>query len=139
MKDKNQVEVSTLRLIRAAVQDRDIAARSRGNEDGISETEILQVLQTMIRQRQESEALYREGGRAALAERELQEIDIIRQFMPRQLSDDEVASAIDGVIAETGAGSLKDMGKVMGVLRTRYSGQIDLGKASAELKARLSS
>ncbi len=138
MKNKKQVEVSTLRLILAAVKDRDIAARSKGNDDGISEVEILQVLQTLVRQRRESIGHYTENGRMDLAEREEQEIGVIESFLPRQLDDKEFEEAIAAVIAETGAGSVKDMGKVMGVLRNRYAGQMDFGRASGLLKDRLS-
>ena len=138
MKEKNQVAVSTLRLILTAIKDRDIAARSKGNDEGISEAEILQVLQTMVRQRHESIALYKKGGRQELADQEAQEIAVIESFMPRQLEEAEVAAVIKEAIAETGAESIKDMGKVMGILRDRYAGQMDFGKASAALKAELS-
>ncbi len=137
MKAKDQIAVSTLRLILTAVKDRDIAARSKGVEDGISDADILQVLQTMIRQRHESIALYRQGKREELAEQEEREIAVIEGFLPRQLSDDEMAEAIRAAIEETGAGSIKDMGKAMGVLRERYAGQMDFGKASQALKAAL--
>jgi len=138
MKGKNAIAVSTIRLIIAAIKDRDIAARSKGNEDGISDAEILQVLQTMVRQRHDSIALYKKGGRQDLADQEAHEIRVIESFLPRQLSADEMASAVDHVVAETGATSIKDMGKAMGALRARYAGQMDFGKASALLKERLS-
>ena len=130
-------EVSTLRLIQAAIKDRDIAARSKGVDDGISDDQILQVLQTMVRQRHESIELYKRGNRDELAEREAQEIKVIQGFMPRQLNETETEAAIDEVVAATGAKSIKDMGKAMGALRERYAGQIDFGKAGAALKARL--
>ena len=139
MKEQDQVAVSTLRLIRAAVKDRDIAARSRGGDGGIGEADILQVMQTMVRQRQEAIQLYEQGGRDELARREEQEIAVIREFMPRQLDDGEIAAAISAVIAETGAGSVKDMGKALGALRARHAGQMDFGKAAAMLKAELAS
>lgn len=138
MKEKNAVATSTLRLILTAIKDRDIAARSKGNDEGISDTEILQVLQTMVRQRHESIELYTQGGRQELADREASEITVIEGFMPRQLDEAEITAAIASVIEETGAGSIKDMGKAMGVLRDRYAGQMDFGKASAVLKAQLS-
>tara|TARA_R110000787_G_scaffold27169_3_gene75565 strand:+ start:172 stop:633 length:462 start_codon:yes stop_codon:yes gene_type:complete len=137
MKEKKPIAVSTLRLILTAVKDRDIAARSKGNDEGISDPEILQVLQTMVRQRQESIALYKQGGRQELADQELAEIAVIESFMPRQLDEAEIEAAIAGVIEETGAGSIKDMGKAMGVLREKYAGQMDFGRASAVLKAQL--
>ena len=137
MKEKDPVAVSTLRLIQAAIKDRDIAARSKGVDDGISDDQILQVLQTMVRQRHESIEMYEMGNRDALAEREAQEIKVIQGFMPRQLNETETEAAIDEVVAVTGAKSIKDMGKAMGALRERYAGQIDFGKAGAALKARL--
>lgn len=138
MKEKNQVAVSTLRLILTAVKDRDIAARSKGVDDGISDSDILQVLQTMVRQRHDSIEMYRQGNRPELAAREAEEIEVIESFMPRQLGDAEIEAAIASVIEDTGAASIKDMGKAMGALRERYAGQMDFGKASAMLKARLS-
>ena len=137
MKEKDPVAVSTLRLIQAAIKDRDIAARSKGVDDGISDDQILQVLQTMVRQRHESIEMYKRGNRDELAEREAQEIKVIQGFMPRQLNEAETEAAIDEVVAATGAKSIKDMGKAMGALRERYAGQIDFGKAGAAIKARL--
>ena len=137
MKEKKQVAVSTLRLIQAAIKDRDIAARSKGVDDGISDDEILQVLQTMVRQRNESIEMYKKGDRDELAAREAQEIDVIQGFMPRQLDDAEMDTAIAEVIEATGAESIKDMGKAMGALREQYAGQMDFGKAGAALKQRL--
>ncbi|MEC8532244.1 MAG: GatB/YqeY domain-containing protein [Pseudomonadota bacterium] len=137
MKEKDPVAVSTMRLIQAAIKDRDIAARSKGVDDGISDDQILQVLQTMVRQRHESIEMYKRGNRDELAEREAQEIKVIQGFMPRQLNETETEAAIDEVVAATGAKSIKDMGKAMGALRERYAGQIDFGKAGAALKARL--
>lgn len=138
MKEKKQVAVSTLRLILTAIKDRDIAARSKGVDDGIGEPEILQVLQTMVRQRHDSIDMYKQGNRPELAAREAEEIEVIEGFMPRQLGDAEIEAAITSVIADTGAASIKDMGKAMGALRERYAGQMDFGKASAMLKAQLS-
>jgi len=138
MKEKNQVAVSTLRLILTAVKDRDIAARSKGVDDGISDADILQVLQTMVRQRHDSIEMYKQGNRPDLAAREAEEITVIEGFMPRQLGDAEIEVAIASVIEDTGASSIKDMGRAMGALRGRFAGQMDFGKASAMLKAKLS-
>jgi len=137
MKEKNTVAVSTLRLILAAIKDRDIAGRSNGVDDGVPDEEILQVLQTMVRQRNESIEMYRKGNREELAQQEEQEIEVIQSFMPRQLDDAEMEAAIAEVIEATGASSIKDMGKAMGALRERYAGQMDFGKAGPALKSRL--
>ena len=138
LKDKDERAVSTLRLIMAALKDRDIAARSKGNMDGISEDEILQMLQTMVKQRRESISMYEKGGRLELAEQEGEEIAIIQRFLPEQLDEAATGAAVDKTIADIGAGGLKDMGAVMGALRENYAGQMDFGKASAIVKARLS-
>jgi uncharacterized protein YqeY len=137
MKAGQAKELSTLRLITAALKDRDIAARSKGNNDGISDDEILSMLQTMIKQRQESSKMYREGGREELAQSEDEEITIIRTFLPDQMDEAAIADAITAAITESGAESIKDMGKVMGVLKTKYAGQMDFGAASGLIKARL--
>lgn len=137
MKSKNQTALSTIRLIMAALKDRDIAARSKGQADGIEEAEILSMLGSMVKQRQESAKVYCDAGREELAEREEAEIEIIQKFMPAQLSDDDVAAAIDSIIADTGASDIKDMGKVMGVLKSKYAGQVDMGKAGSAVKAKL--
>ena len=138
MKEKKPVAVSTLRLILTAIKDRDIAARSKGVDNGISDTDILQVLQTMVRQRHDSIEMYTQGNRPELAAREAEEITVIEGFMPRQLGDAEIKAAIASVIEDTGARSIKDMGKAMGALRERFAGQMDFGNASARLKAQLS-
>lgn len=138
MKSKDARAVSTVRLILAALKDRDIAARSKGNHDGIDDAEILQMLQTMVKQREESIALYEKGGRLELAQQEQEEIDIIRSYLPKQLSDTEIAAAVKEVVAELGAKSLKDMGRTMAALRERYAGQMDFTKASGAVKAQLS-
>lgn len=135
---QDQRAVSTLRLILAALKDRDIAARSSETEKRISDDEILQMLQSMVKQREESIAMYEEGGRLELAEQEQAEIDVIRRFLPRQLSRAETEQAVDETIAELGASSLKEMGKVMAELRRRYPGRMDFGKAAGLVKARLS-
>ena len=129
--------VSTLRLISAALKDRDIAARGSGNNEGIGENEVLSMLQTMIKQRQESAKLYREGGREELAEAEEEEIKTIRRFLPEQLDGGAIREAVRKAVAETGAGSAKDMGKVMGYLKTHYAGKMDFSEASAAVKEAL--
>lgn len=138
LKNKDQVTLSTVRLISAALKDRDIAARSTGNTDGIAEPEILSMLQSMIKQRQESSKTYREANRADLADREDAEIKIISSFMPAQLSDADVSSAIDSVITSIGAKDIKDMGKVMNELKAKYAGQMDMAKAGGVVKQKLS-
>lgn len=138
MKAKDELSVSTLRLILAALKDRDIAARSKGNKDGIPDSELLSLLQSMIKQRRDSITAYQNGGRMDLAQQEAGEIAIIESFMPEQMGDDEIADAIDAVIAGVGATGLKDMGKAMGALKQQYAGKMDFGKASALVKARLS-
>lgn len=137
MKAKEQHRVSTLRLILAAIKDRDVAARGEGHPEGISDDEILQLLAKMIRQRRESIKLYEEGGRVDLAEREAAEIVVIEGFLPRQLDDAEVEKAVREAIGEVGATGLKDMGRTMAVLKERYAGQMDFGKASALVKKEL--
>ncbi len=138
MKAKDSCKVSTLRLILAAVKDRDVAARATGNADGIDDAQILELLAKMVRQRRESIKLYEEGGRVDLAEREAEEIRVIESFMPRQLTDDEVSEAVDAAIAEVEASGLKDMGRVMAALKKRYAGRMDFAKASALVKKALS-
>ena len=137
LKSKDQVAMSTIRLITAAIKDRDIAARSNGNQDGIGDAEILSLLQSMIKQRQESSKTYEEAGRPELAEREKAEIGVIEKFLPAQMSDDEVSAAIDSIIADVGAADIKDMGKVMNELKGKYAGQIDMTKAGGLVKAKL--
>ena len=137
LKSKDQTAMATIRLILAALKDRDIAARSKGKADGIGESEILSMLQSMIKQRQESAKTYCDAGREELAEREEAEIEVIQGFLPKQMSEDEVKSAIDKIVEDTGASDIKDMGKVMGVLKSQYAGQVDMGKASGMVKAKL--
>ena len=137
MRAKDQRSVATLRLILAALKDRDIAARGRGVTDGVDEAEITDMLSKMIKQRRESIALYEQGGRLELAEQEQEEIDVIQRFLPQPLSDADVAAAIDAAIAETGAESLKDMGKCMAALKAKHAGVMDFAKAGAVVKAKL--
>ena len=137
MKGKDAPTVSTLRLIMAALKDRDIAARGKGNKDGIPEEEILGLLQSMIKQRRDSIALYEKGGRMELAQQEAEEIAIIEEYLPQQMSDDDIAAAIDAVIEDAGAATLKDMGKVMAGLKEKHAGSMDFSMASAMVKERL--
>jgi uncharacterized protein YqeY len=138
MKDRDAERLSTLRLINAAIKDRDIAARSDGREDGVDDTEVLGILGKMVKQRQESARAYEEGGRIDLAEQELKEIGYIEAFLPRQLTEDEAAVAVDEAIAAVGAESIRDMGKVMGSLKERYTGQMDFGAVGPMVKSKLS-
>lgn len=137
LKTKDQVALSTIRLISAALKDRDIAARSDNNHDGISDDEILSMLQTMIKQRNESAKMYEDGRRPELAAAEQAEIELIKQFLPEQLSHDDIEKAIKDAVAETGAASIKDMGKVMAHLKEHYAGQMDFSAASQMVKAAL--
>ncbi|ERL98301.1 hypothetical protein HIMB11_00905 [Rhodobacteraceae bacterium HIMB11] len=139
MKDKAANRLSTLRLISAAIKDRDIAARAEGNDEGVGDDELLAILGKMTRQRSESAKTYEEAGRIDLAERELEEITVIEEFLPRQLDDDEVDAAIDTAITTVGAASIRDMGKVMGELKGKYTGQMDFGSVGAKVKGKLSS
>lgn len=136
-KAQDKRRISTLRLISAAIKDRDIAARTAGKGQA-TDAELLELLAKMIKQREESEKIYTEAGRAELAKQEAEEIAIIREFLPKQLSDKEMEKAIEDAIAKAGATSVKDMGKVMAELKARYAGQMDFAKASALVKAKLS-
>lgn len=139
MKSGDKKRLSTLRLVNAAIKDRDIAARAddsgqaTGN-DKITDQEILALLQKMIKQRRDSAATYRQGGREELAEGEEAEIKIIEEYLPQQMSEDEMRAAVKAAIAETGCCGLKDMGKIMGVLKERFTGSMDFGKVSAMVK-----
>jgi len=137
MKQKEDVAVSTLRLILAALKDRDIADRSKGNQDGISDDAILSLLQSMIKQRRESIDVYEKAGRQELADKEREEIEVIETFLPKQLSEEEMTKAVKGAITKVKASSLKEMGQVMGELKANYAGQMDFGKASAMVKEML--
>jgi len=130
--------VATLRLINAAIKDRDIAARSEDRSDGVSDEEILAILNKRVKQRQESAAAYEKGCRPDLAEQERGEIEVIREFMPRQMSEAEIRDAVVKVVDEESATSLKDMGRCMGVLKERHPGEMDFGKAGAIMKDKLS-
>lgn len=137
LKSKDQTAMSTIRLILAALKDRDIAARGQGKADGIDDAEILSMLQSMIKQRRESAKVYCDAGREELAEREEAEIEVIQRFLPAQMSESEVGAAIDKIIADTGASNVKDMGKVMAVLKSEYAGRLDMGKAGGLVKGKL--
>ncbi len=137
LKQKDERATSTLRLILAALKDRDIAARGKGNADLVSDDEILLMLQTMLKQRRESISMYEQGGRLELAEQEREEIGIIEQFLPKQLSGDDLSEAVSDVISDLKASSLKDMGAVMAELRNRYAGRMDFGAASGIVKGAL--
>ena len=138
MKDKDASRLSTLRLINAAIKDKDIAARAGGEDDGVPDTEVLAILGKMTKQRIESARAYEEGGRLDLAERERSEMSVIEEFLPRQLNDAETTAAIDTAIADIGAESIRDMGKVIGALKSKYTGQMDFGMVGPMVKDRLS-
>ncbi len=138
MKAKEVRRISTLRLILAALKDRDIASRTRADGAGVAEEEILQMMQTMIRQRRESIALYEKGGRLDLAAQEQEEISIIEGYLPRQMSEDEIRAVGRQIVGEIGAKGIKDMGRVMAALKQRYAGRLDAGKASSIVKSMLS-
>lgn len=127
--------LSTLRLITSAVKDREIALRT--TDGSVGEAEVLALLGKMVKQRQESARVYLQGGRAELADKELAEVRVIEEFLPGALSPAEVAAAVDAAIAEAGAASIKDMGRVMAVLKAQYTGQMDFGAVGAVLKSRL--
>jgi uncharacterized protein len=131
MKTRDTRTVSTVRLILAALKERDVAARGEGRRDGIDEPEILRMMHGMIKQRRESIALYERGNRADLAQQEQEEIGVIETFLPRQMSEEEIAAAAREAIAETGAAGVRDMGRVMTTLRDRHAGSIDLARAGA--------
>ncbi len=136
MKDKDTRRLSTLRLVNAAIQDRDIALRGKG-KDKADEEEVLDILTKMVKQREESSKMYREGNRPELEAQELEEMEIIREFLPVQLTEEETEVAVSEAIVETGAESLRDMGKVMGILKERYRGQLDMGVVGGLVKSKL--
>jgi uncharacterized protein len=135
MKAKNERAVSTLRMVNSTLKNADIEARTTGKP--IGDAEVLSILQKMIKQRQESVELYKKGNRADLVKQEEEEIAIISGYLPKQMSEAEMTAAIDAAIAETGAASMKDMGKVIGALRGQYAGQMDMAKVSGMVKAKL--
>jgi hypothetical protein len=138
MKNKDAERLSTLRLINAAIKDMDIDLRGKGEEDAVvTDADVLGILGKMVKQRQESARAYEEGGRLELAEKELAEITVIEEFLPRQLDELQTMVAVEDAIAEVGAESVRDMGKVMGVLKGKYLGQMDFGKVGPMVKAKL--
>ena len=137
MKARDTSRLATLRLINAAIKDREIAARGDQGVSELSDADLSAVLARMVKQRRDSARAYEEAARLDLAEKELAEITVIEGFLPRQLSDPEMAEAISAIIAQTGATSVRDIGKVMAVLKTRYAGQMDFGKAGALVKEKL--
>lgn len=138
MKAKNERTVSTLRMVNSALKNADIEARGSGKPP-LADADLLSLLQKMIKQRQESVEMYKKGGRDDLVKQEQEEIAIITAYLPKQMSDDEMKAAIDAAVAETAAAGMKDMGKVIAVLRGKFAGQMDFGKASGMVKTRLSS
>ena len=138
MRARDTQKISTIRLINAAIKDRDIAIRSEDNLEGVSDEEILSILSKMIKQRKESAKQYEEGGRLELAQQELEEIEIIENFLPRQLDLNEIEQIVKKIILEINANSLRDMGKVMNLLKENYSGKMDFGKAGVVAKELLS-
>ena len=138
MKARDARTLSTVRLILAGLKERDVAARGEGNNEGIAESEIARMLQAMVKQRRESIALFEQGNRVDLAQQERDEITVIESFLPRQMDEGEIEAAARAAIAATGAAGLKDMGKVMSLLRERHAGTIDLGRAGAAVKRQLS-
>ena len=137
MRDKEVLRLSTLRLVMAAIKDRDIAARVDGVDNSVSDDEILAILGKMIKQRKDSAAAYGNAGRTELAAQELSEIEIITGFLPKQLNDDEIEDVVKKVINDSGASGIRDMGKVMGLLKKNYAGQMDFGKAGGLVKSLL--
>jgi uncharacterized protein len=137
MKARDHKRLGCLRLMQAGLKDRDIANRTEGGRDLISDDEILQLFAKQIKSREDSIALYEKGNRPELAQAERDEIAVIREFMPKQMDEAEARAAVAVAIAETGAASLKDMGKVMGVLKERFAGKMDFGKAGALVKDQL--
>ncbi|MGE5157436.1 MAG: GatB/YqeY domain-containing protein [Gemmatimonas sp.] len=136
MRAKDERKLGTLRMVNSTIKNADIEARGQGKPP-LSDTDLLAVLQKMIKQRQEAVELYEKGGRAELAAQERDEIAVISAYLPKQMSEDEMKSAIAGVIAETNAAGIKDMGKVIGALKAKYAGQMDFAKASGLVKAAL--
>ncbi len=137
MRAKDELALNTIRMIISKAKAEDIEARAKGNMDGIADGEVLSLMQGMIKQRQESAKMYRDGGRPELADKEDAEIKVIERFLPAQMSDDDMAAAIAAVIAASGASSIKDMGKVMAEVKAKYAGQLDMAKAGVIVKQKL--
>lgn len=137
MRDKEALRLSTLRLVMAAIKDRDIAMRAEGQEDGADDTEITTILTKMVKQRKDSAAQYSDAGRNDLADREQAEIGIIETFLPKQFTDEQIKEAVEKTITELHVDSIRDMGKIMGALKQNYSGQMDFAKAGGLVKQML--
>ena len=137
MKAGDKPRLSTIRLMQSAIKDKDIASRTDGRNDGVSDADLLELFSKMVKQRRESADMYEKGGRADLVASEKAEIAVLEEFMPKQMSEAETKAAVEAVVAEVGATSVKDMGKVMAALKTKYAGQMDFGKAGAVVKAAL--
>jgi len=137
MRSKEADRLSTLRLINAAIKDKDISFRADGDDRVAGDDDVLAILGRMVKQRQESARAYEEGGRLELAEKERSEIKEIETFLPKQLTEEEMAAAVEAAIASVGADSLRDMGKVMGELKTKFTGQMDFGKVGPLVKSKL--
>lgn len=137
MKTRDTARLATLRLINAAIKDREIATRGEQGSSGVTDADLTAVLTRMVKQRRDSARAYEEAARLDLAEKETAEIAVIESFLPRQLSDEEMAAAIEKIITQTGASSVRDIGKVMAALKASYAGQIDFGKAGARVKQKL--
>lgn len=137
MKNKDMARLATIRLIIAAMKDKDINSRTEESRDGIGDADILSMLQSMIKQRTESAKIYKENNRPELADKEEAEIAVIESFLPAQMSDEDMAKVIGDIIAQTGAAGMKDMGKVMAELKANYAGQLDMGKAGGVIKQKL--
>ncbi len=137
MKAKDALRLSTLRLINAAIKDRDISLRGEGEDRELTDAEIMAIMTRMVKQRQDSARAYEEGGRLELVERELNEIKVIEGYLPRQLNETEVQAAIEAEIKALDATSIRDMGRVMNALKVRYAGQMDFGAVGPMVKARL--
>lgn len=130
---KDTQRVSAVRLIIAGMKEKDVDARGKGQKEA-SETELLSMMQNMIKQRKDSIDMYLKGNRQDLADKEQAEINVIETFLPKQMNDDEILAAVKAAVADTGATSMKDMGKIMGILKSKYAGQMDFGKVSSVIK-----
>jgi len=138
MRAKDKQTLSTVRLILAAIKESDIAARGSDAEDGDDDAKVIEILTKMVKQRRDSIKAYEEAGRCELAEQEKNEISIIEEFLPAQMSEDDIKAACDAIVAEIGAEGLKDIGRCMGALKGKYAGQMDFAKASVTIKGMLS-
>ena len=139
MKDKNQLRVSTLRMVNASIKDLEISQRTNNQTDEISDNDIIDILVKMVKQRKEAADTYKQGNRDDLSKKELDEIKIIEEFLPKQLSEDEVIKIIEGLISENNISDISGMGLLMSDIKKKYSGQLDLGLASKIIKDRINS